>query len=334
MRPFKFTIAKDIVSAQKAVQANPKARYLAGGTNLLDLMKEDVEQPDELVDITRLGLTQIKLITEGNNRGGISLGALGKNSDAANHPLIRQYYPLLTKAILAGASGQIRNMATNAGNLLQRTRCPYFYDVAMPCNKRQPGSGCSALEGINRMHAIFGWSDHCVAVYPSDMAVALSALDAQVLVNNADGTNRKIAFGDFHRLPGDTPQQDTTLHANELITAIEIPKNRFGKNNYYLKVRDRASYAFALVSVAAAIELEGDRIVDARISLGGVAHKPWRALKAESLLQGKDASIENFKMAAGAEMESAKPLEHNKFKVELASRSMVRALQMAWESNK
>ena len=334
MRPFKFTIAKDIASAQKAIQANPKARYLAGGTNLLDLMKEDVEQPDELIDITRLGLGQIKLITDGDNQGGISLGAIGKNADAANHSLIRQNHPLLTKAILAGASGQIRNMATNAGNLLQRTRCPYFYDVAMPCNKRQPGSGCGALEGINRMHAIFGWSDQCVAVYPSDMAVALSALDASVLVNNVEGTNRKIAFEDFHRLPQDKPQQDTTLHADELITAIEIPKNRFGKNYYYLKVRDRASYAFALVSVAAAIELDGDRIIDARIALGGVAHKPWRALKAEDMLKGKDASIENLRMAAAAEMESAKPLEHNKFKVELANRSIVRALQMALVSKK
>ena len=339
MRPFKYTTARSLSSATTLLSGNPTAKFLAGGTNLLDLMKEDVERPNELIDITRLALTEIKLITAGVNKGGTSIGGLGRNTDAANHPLIRQNYPLLTQAILAGASGQIRNMATNGGNLLQRTRCPYFYEVAMPCNKREPGTGCGALEGINRMHAIFGWSEKCVAVYPSDMAIALAALDAVVTVRGAGGQERLIPFGEFHRLPGDRPEQDTTLRHGELITAIELPKNNFADTSYYLKVRDRASYAFALMSVAAALETErsdgsGNRIVKARIAMGGVAHKPWRALKAEQMLVGKEATEANFKLAADAEMADAKPLEHNKFKVELGSRSIVRALQMAMNGGK
>ncbi|TDE10568.1 FAD binding domain-containing protein [Dyadobacter psychrotolerans] len=334
MRPFKYTNAKNISSATKLLEGNVKAKFLAGGTNLLDLMKEDVEQPDELIDITRLDLAQIKIITAGANSGGISIGGLGRNTETANHPIIRQNYPLLTQAILAGASGQIRNMATNGGNLLQRTRCSYFYDVNMPCNKRQPGSGCGAMEGINRMHAIFGWSEKCVAVYPSDMSVALSALNAAVTVRNAGGQERSIAFSDFHRLPENKPEQDTNLNPGEIITAIEIPKNNFAAHSYYLKVRDRASYAFALVSVAAALELNSNKIVQARIALGGVAHKPWRALKAEKMLVGKEATEANFKMAADAEMADARPLEHNKFKVELGNRSIVRALQMAFNSGR
>lgn len=339
MRPFKYTPAKDPASATTLLTGNTNAKFLAGGTNLLDLMKEDVERPDELIDITRLSLTQIKPIAAGTNKGGLSIGGLGNNTDAANHPLIRQNYPLLTQAILAGASGQIRNMATNGGNLLQRTRCPYFYEVAMPCNKREPGTGCGALEGINRMHAIFGWSEKCVAVYPSDMAVALAALEAFVTVRSAAGQERSIPFAGFHRLPGDTPEQDTNLAHGELITAIELPKNNFADHSYYLKVRDRASYAFALISVAAALETErsdgsGNKIVQARIAMGGVAHKPWRALKAEQMLVGKEATEANFKLAADAEMADAKPLEHNKFKVELGNRSIVRALQMALNSGK
>ncbi|CCH53164.1 xanthine dehydrogenase YagS FAD-binding subunit [Fibrisoma limi BUZ 3] len=339
MRPFRFTNAKDASSAVQGLTSNPNARFLAGGTNLLDLMKEDVERPDELIDITRLPLTQIKAITSGPNQGGLSIGGLGRNADAANHPLVRQNYPLLTQAILAGASGQIRNMATNGGNLLQRTRCPYFYEVSMPCNKREPDgqsarSGCGALEGINRMHAIFGWSDKCVAVYPSDMAIALAALEATVRVRKADGQERSIAFADFHRLPGDTPEKDTNLNHGELITAIELPKNRFADHSYYLKVRDRSSYAFALVSVAAALEVKENRIVQARIAMGGVAHKPWRALKAEQLLVGKEATEANFRQAAEAEMADARPLAHNKFKVELGNRSIVRALQMAFNGGK
>jgi xanthine dehydrogenase YagS FAD-binding subunit len=231
MRPFKYVRASDAAAAARAVAANPRAKFLAGGTNILDLMKEDVERPNELVDLTRLKLAEIKAAG-----GGISIGALAKNSDTANHPLIRRDYPLLTQAIVAGASGQLRNMATNGGNLMQRTRCQYFYDTAMPCNKREPGTGCGALEGLNRIHAIFGWSEKCVATYPGDMANALYALDAVVRVRGADGRERTIPVTDFHRLPGDTPQQDTNLAHGELITAIELPKSNFAKNYYYLKV--------------------------------------------------------------------------------------------------
>jgi xanthine dehydrogenase YagS FAD-binding subunit len=324
MRPFKYSRASDTSQAVQLVAANTKAKFLAGGTNLLDLMKEDVERPTELVDVTRLKLAEIQ-----SSNGGISLGALAKNTDTANHPLVRQNYPLLTQAILAGASGQIRNMATNGGNLNQRTRCPYFYDVAMPCNKREPGTGCGALEGLNRMHAIFGWSEKCVAVYPSDMAVALAALDAVVKVRGASGQERSIAFADFHRLPGDTPEKDNNLQPGDLITSIELPKNNFAEKSYYLKVRDRASYAFALVSVAAALETDGNTIKQARVAMGGVAHKPWRATEAEKVLVGKPATEAVFMQAAEAEMRNAKPLEHNRFKVELGKRAIVRALLMA-----
>lgn len=336
MRPFTYSRATNPTVAIKGVAGNPNARFLAGGTNLLDLMKEDVDRPTALIDISELSLSEIKAITTGANKGGVSLGGLAKNTDTANHPLVRQQYPLLTQAILAGASGQIRNMATNGGNLLQRTRCPYFYEVAMPCNKREPGTGCGAREGINRMHAIFGWSEQCVAVYPSDMAVALAALDAVINVRTATGQERRIPIADFHRLPGDKPEQDTNLAHGELITAIELPQNRFTDKSYYLKVRDRASYAFALVSVAAALEMDGSgtKIKQARIAMGGVAHKPWRALKAEQMLIGKEATEANFKQAANAEMADAKPLAHNAFKVELGNRSIVLALQMAMKGGK
>lgn len=327
MRPFKYERASDAATATKAVSANNSAKFLAGGTNILDLMKEDVERPTALVDITRLSLSQIK-----NANGGVSLGALAKNTDTANHPIVRQNFPLLSMAILAGASGQIRNMATNGGNLLQRTRCPYFYDVAMKCNKREPGTGCDAMEGLNRMHAIFGWSEKCIAVYPSDMAIALAALDATVKVQDASGKERTINFGDFHRLPENSPEKDTNLMNGELITSIEIPKNNFANKSYYLKVRDRASYAFALVSVAAALEMDGNKIKNVRVAMGGVAHKPWRAMEAEKMLVGKEATEANFKLAAEAEMKNAKPLEHNKFKVELGKRAIVRALSMAMNS--
>ena len=324
MRPFKYSKTEDAGSAVKLLAANQNANFLAGGTNIIDLMKEDVARPDELVDITRVKFAQIKTAN-----GGVSIGALAKNTDTANHPLVRQNYPLLTQAILAGASGQIRNMATNGGNLNQRTRCSYFYDVAMPCNKREPGTGCGALEGINRMHAIFGWSKDCVAVMPSDMCVALVALDAVVKVQKPDGTERSIPFAEYHRLPGSNPEKDNTLEHGELITSIELPKNNLANKSYYLKVRDRASYAFALISVAAALELNANKIKDVRIAMGGVAHKPWRALEAEKFLNGKDATEANFKAAADAEMKAAKPLEHNKFKVELGRRGIVRALMMA-----
>jgi xanthine dehydrogenase YagS FAD-binding subunit len=333
MRPFKYTKATDPATAVQLVAANTSADFLAGGTNILDLMKEDVARPTQLVDITRLKLTQIEMVANGGGKM-LSLGALAKNTDTANHPLVRQNYPLLAQAILAGASGQIRNMATNGGNLNQRTRCPYFYDTAMPCNKREPNSGCGALAGINRNHAIFGWSEQCVAVYPSDMAIALAALDARIEVQGANGSGRSIAFADYHRLPGNTPARDNTLTPGELITAIVLPPNNFADRSYYLKVRDRSSYAFALISVAVAVELDGDRIKQVKIAMGGVAHKPWRALTAESLLIGKAATAANFAAAAAAEMAAAKPLEHNQFKVELSRRSIVRALQMVTDSSK
>jgi len=333
MRPFKYTRIDTIPSAVKLAGANINAKFLAGGTNILDLMKEDVAQPDELIDISALKLTQIRVLTDGVNKGGVSIGALAKNAETANHELIRMQYPLLTQAILAGASAQIRNMATNGGNIMQRTRCPYFYEVAMPCNKRVPGSGCGAMEGINRMHAIFGWSEKCIAVHPSDMAVALAAYDAIVLVQNREGQQRRFSFTDFHRLPGEMPEKDNNLVAGELITAIELPRNNYADHTYYLKVRDRSSYAFALVSVAAGLELNGNKIASARIAMGGVAHKPWRALRAEQLLAGKEPTEANFKAAAELEMEAAKPLAGNKFKVELGKRSIVRALNVAMNND-
>jgi xanthine dehydrogenase YagS FAD-binding subunit len=324
VRPFRYLRASDPSAAAGAVAANPLAKFLAGGTNLLDLMKEDVERPTELVDLTRLKLAEIRPA-----RGGVSIGALATNAETANHPLIRQSYPLLTQAIVAGASAQLRNMATNGGNLLQRTRCQYFYDTAMPCNKREPGTGCGAREGLNRMHAILGWSDQCVATYPGDMANALYALDAVVRVSGAGGRERTIPVNDFHRLPGDTPEKDTNLQHGELIVAIELPPSNFAQGSYYLKVRDRASYAFALVAVAAALELDGGTIKQSRVVLGSVAHKPWRSREAEATLAGKPASEESFRQAAEAALADAKPLAHNAFKVELGKRAVVRALMRA-----
>ena len=323
MKPFNYTRATSAAEAVTTLQSRPQGRFLAGGTNLLDLMKEDVMSTTDLVDLTRLDLTEIR-----ETETGLSLGALAKNADTANHPLVRRDYPLLSRAILSAASVQIRNMATNGGNLLQRTRCPYFYDTATPCNKRDPGSGCGAREGLNRTHAIFGWSEKCVAVHPSDMAVALAALDASVRVRGPAG-ERVIPFAAFHRLPGDEPERDTNLERGELIVAIELPKQGFASNHYYLKVRDRASYAFALVSVAVGLELDGDSIKEARIALGGAAHKPWRAAVAEEFLTGKSASGANFEAAADAEMALANPLEHNAYKVELGRRAIVRALALA-----
>ena len=323
MKPFNYTRATSAAEAVTTLESRPQGRFLAGGTNLLDLIKEDVMSATDMVDLTRLDLTEIR-----ETETGLSLGALAKNADTANHPLVRRDYPLLSRAILSAASVQIRNMATNGGNLLQRTRCPYFYDTATPCNKREPGSGCGAREGLNRTHAIFGWSEKCVAVHPSDMAVALAALDASVRVRGPAG-ERVIPFAAFHRLPGDEPERDTNLERGELIVAIELPKRGFASNHYYLKVRDRASYAFALVSVAVGLELDGDSIKETRIALGGAAHKPWRAAVAEEFLTGKSASAANFEAAADAEMALAKPLEHNAYKVELGRRAIVRALALA-----
>ena len=326
MRPFKFSKVTDVARATQMVAANRDAKFIAGGTNLLDLMKEGVERPSELVDLSRLSLSQIRAVS-----GAVSIGALAKNTDTANHPLIRRDYPLLSQAILAGASAQIRNMATNGGNLMQRTRCTYFYDVGMPCNKREPGTGCGAMEGVNKAHALFGWSDKCIAVNPSDMNVALVALDAVVRVQSPDGKQRSIPFGEFHRLPGDTPEKDNTLTHGELITSIEIPASSsvYASNSHYLKVRDRASYAYALVSIAAAFETKGGMIQKSRIAMGGVSHKPWRAFAAEKLLDGKRPTDDLIKAAAEAEMKDAKPLEHNRYKVELGRRALVLAIKRA-----
>ncbi len=327
MKPFAYTRAANQQAAIQAI-AQPNARFIAGGTNLIDLMKENVEQPGRLVDINRLELARIV-----ERDGGLRLGALAKNSDTANNRLVRERYPLVSQAILAGASAQLRNAATNGGNLMQRTRCYYFYDTAMPCNKRQPGSGCGALEGFSRIHAIFGTSPQCIATHPSDMCVALAALDAVVQVEGPQGA-RSIPFAEFHRLPGDTPQIDTNLKRDELITAIDLPAaaNLFADHSYYLKVRDRASYAFALVSVAAAFDIRNGLINEARVALGGVAHKPWRAAKAEAALKGQRPDETVFRRAAEAEMQSATGTEHNRFKIELGRRAIVRALTIAANS--
>ncbi|HEX8565336.1 MAG TPA: xanthine dehydrogenase family protein subunit M [Pyrinomonadaceae bacterium] len=324
MRPFNYSRATDPAAAVQAVAGNKEAKFLAGGTNILDLMKEGVENPSALVDVLRLNLSQIREL-----KGGVSIGALARNTDTANHPIIRQNYPLLSQAILAGASGQIRNMATNGGNLMQRTRCQYFYDTAMPCNKREPGTGCGAREGVNRIHAIVGYSEQCVATYPGDMANALYALDAIVRVRGSNGQERTIPINDFHRLPGDQPEKDNNLAHGELITAIELPKSPFAAKSYYLKVRDRASYAFALVSVAAALEMSGDKIKSARVVLGSVAHKPWRSSEAEAVLTGGKADEKTFRQAAEAALKDARPLKHNAYKVELGKRAVVRALERA-----
>jgi xanthine dehydrogenase YagS FAD-binding subunit len=322
MKPFSYTRATEADPAVQEVSGDRAAKFIGGGTNLLDLMKDGIEQPDRLVDINRLPLTQIEEMP----KGGVRIGALARNSDTANHPLIRERYPLLSQAILAGASPQLRNMATNGGNLLQRTRCYYFYDTAMPCNKREPGSGCSAIEGYNRIHAILGASENCVATHPSDMCVALAALDAVVQVQGPRGT-RQIPIADFHRLPGDTPQIDTNLQQGELITAIDLPASPFAARSHYLKLRDRASYAFALVSVAAALDLQKDTIRAARVALGGVAHKPWRAVEAEKILVGAKANEQTFQRAAEATVRDAKTYKYNAFKVEMAKRAIVRALE-------
>jgi xanthine dehydrogenase YagS FAD-binding subunit len=325
MKPFAYTRATNSRAAIQAVTHEQTAKFIAGGTNLIDLMKEDIERPNRLVDINRLELIRIE-----ERDGGLRLGALARNSDTANHPLVRERYPLVTQAILAGASAQLRNAATNGGNLMQRTRCYYFYDAAMPCNKREPGSGCGALEGFNRIHAIFGASTQCIATHPSDMCVALSALDAVVQVEGPRGA-RSIPFTDFHRLPGDTPQIDTNLKRDELITAIDLPaaSSLFAPHSFYLKVRDRASYAFALVSVAAALEIQDGIIKQARISMGGVAHKPWRAREAELTLTGGRVNEQSFRRAAEAAMQGARGYEYNRFKIELGKRAIVRALVVA-----
>ncbi|GAB7126134.1 xanthine dehydrogenase family protein subunit M [Silvimonas sp. JCM 19000] len=333
MNPFAYVAPQDTAAALNAIQAEPDTdsrmppRFLAGGTNLVDLMKADVMHPARLVDVNGLPLDRIEETAD----AGLHLGALARNADTAYHPLVRTRYPLLTAAILAGASPQIRNMASNGGNLLQRTRCHYFYDIGVPCNKRDPGSGCAAIGGITRQHAILGASAHCIATHPSDLCVALAALAATVHVQSTRGT-RQIAFAEFHRLPEDRPQDDTTLAADELITHITLPATAtaFAAHSAYLKLRDRASYAFALVSVAAALQLDAaGRISQARVALGGVAHKPWRVPEAEALLQGVLPDEAAFRAVAARLLRGAQGQGANDFKIELAQRAIVRALQTA-----
>lgn len=324
MKNFAYVRATSVEDAVQQSQTTQNAQFIAGGTNLIDRLKVFLDRPEQLIDVSRLDLKQIEATTE----GGIRIGALATNTAVADHPQIRRDYPLLSRAILSGASQQIRNMATVGGNLLQRTRCPYYYDTVFACNKRQPGSGCAALQGINRMHAILGASDSCIAVHPSDMCVALAALDAVVEVESSKG-RRQIPFRDFHRLLGDAPERDTNLESGELITSVIIPPLPFGKTGVYLKLRDRASYSFALISVAAAIDLAGENIRDARLALGGVAHKPWRVLEAETFLKGKSPTIETFQQVAEIVLQGAKPLTHNSFKVNMAKRAIKRALMIS-----
>ena len=320
MIPFAYARARSVDDAVKQGALN-STKYLGGGTNLVDLMRETVESPTALVDVTGLSNT-ITLQPNGN----LLIGAAVRNTALSEHTAVRNLFPVLSRAILAGASAQIRNMATVGGNLLQRTRCTYFYDDdGARCNKRNPGQGCDAIDGFNRNHAILGASSSCVATHPSDMCVALAALDASVYVSGAGG-ERVIAFADLHRLPEDRPELDSTLAHGELITAVEVPASAVAQRSTYRKVRDRASYAFALVSVAAALELDGTTVKDVRVALGGVAHKPWRALSLEASLKGRLASKENFQAAAKAELASAKALVHNGFKISLVERAIVAVL--------
>jgi xanthine dehydrogenase YagS FAD-binding subunit len=313
MREFAYERAGDAESAVRAAAGG--ATFLGGGTNLVDLMKLGVAEPGRLVDVTRLPGTVEEL-----PGGGLRVGASVRNNDLAAHPLVRERYPVLSQALLAGASGQLRNLATTGGNLLQRTRCRYFMDPTKPCNKRLPGSGCSAIDGEHSELAILGWSERCVATHPSDLAVALAALDATVVTHR-----RRVPLVDFHRLPGDEPQHDTVLEPGELITAVELPP--LEARSAYRKVRDRASFAFALVSVAACLRVEDGRVAEVRIALGGVAHKPWRARRAEESLRGAPATAESFAAAAEAELAEARPLRDNAYKVAIARNTVRRVLE-------
>lgn len=318
MKPFEYVRAG---SAQDAVRQGAEGRYLGGGTNLVDLMKLEIEKPDRLVDVSRLASDQIE-----DGPDGLRVGAGVSNTALAAHPVVRQRYPLLSTALLSGATQQLRNKATVGGNFLQRTRCQYFYDGFRACNKREPGSGCDALEGLNRFHAILGASEHCIAVHPSDMAVAMAALDAGVETLKPDGSNRCIPARSLHRLPGDMPHIDHVLEEGELITHVLLPASPPSRQ-LYRKVRDRSSYAFAVVSIAAAFDLQEGRMINARISLGGVAHKPWRAEGAESVLEGASPSASVFAEAAEAELAAAVGQGHNDFKIELSKRLIIAALR-------
>jgi xanthine dehydrogenase YagS FAD-binding subunit len=321
VKPFRYEQAADAAGAASLVAESPGAVFLGGGTNLVDLMRLGVEEPDLLVDVTRLPFDRI----EETDGGGLRIGAGARNSDVAAHRLVRNRYPVLAEALLNGASGQLRNLATVGGNLMQRTRCAYFQDVTKPCNKREPGSGCPAREGEHRNLAILGWSEHCVATHPSDMAVALAALDAVVHVEGIHGS-RSIPLVDLHRLPGEEPQRDTVLDRGELITAVECPPLSYARNSRYVKVRERASFAFALVSVAAVVDVDNKTVRDVRLALGGVAHKPWRATRAEAMLRGAPAIEASFEAAAQAELLQARPLRDNGYKLSLARNLIVRTL--------
>jgi len=321
MNPFRYERASDGASAVALLAQAPNGAFLGGGTNLVDHMKLGVAQPDLLVDVTRLPYDRIELLPD----GVVRIGAAVRNSELAADRTIRAHYPMLAQALLSGASGQLRNLATTGGNLLQRTRCVYFQDVSKPCNKRVPGSGCPAREGYHRTLAILGASEACIATHPSDMAVAMIALDAIVRVLGSNG-ERTIPLVSFHRLPGDEPQRDTVLEHGELITAVDLPPLAFAARSHYRKVRDRASYAFALVSVAAAVDVADGIVRDARIAFGGVAHVPWRATKAEAVLRGTPTTEETFRQAADAELADAQPLRDNAFKVPLARNILVRML--------
>ncbi|MDT0577116.1 xanthine dehydrogenase family protein subunit M [Croceicoccus sp. F390] len=321
---FDYTRAGTVQEAVNALAADPQAQVIAGGTNLIDLMKYNVATPTLLVDIGKLPLRSI----EATDAGGLRIGALVTNAALAYDERIEAEYPLLSSAILAGATGQLRNAATTGGNLLQRTRCYYFYDTGTPCNKREPGTGCPAIGGVNRIHAIMGASDTCIATHPSDMCVAMAALEAEIIVEGPGG-ERRIPFARFHRLPGDEPWKDTTLASDELIVAVELPPRGFARHHTYLKLRDRLSYAFALVSVAVGLEMNGDTITAARLALGGVAHKPWRLPEAEAALTGGPATDDRFVHAADLLLNGAVGHEHNRFKIDLARRAIVRALGQA-----
>lgn len=319
---FDYVKASSVKGAVDALNRDAASQFIAGGTNLVDLMKRGIAAPQKLIDITDVPLKNIE-----QGKGFIRIGALALNSAVAENDLIVKKLPLLSQALKEGASPQLRNMATVGGNIMQRTRCPYFYDTTFPCNKRQPGSGCSALKGYNRMHAIFGASESCIAVHPSDMCIALVALDAKVVINNNKG-ERRILFSDFHRLPGTTPQIDNNLQRGELITSIEIPDHdAFAKNSLYVKIRDRASYAFALVSVAAALDIKGNIIQNARLAMGGVAHKPWRLTASENYLKGKPVSITNFQQASTIAVKDAKGYGYNNFKLKLAPNTILQTLK-------
>jgi xanthine dehydrogenase YagS FAD-binding subunit len=321
MNPFAYVQTGDGAEAVR-LGSEAQTKYLGGGTNLVDLMRETLERPEKLVDVT--ALSRVIEETEG---GGLLIGAAARNTALAEHIVVRRRYPMLARAILAGASAQVRNMATVGGNILQRTRCTYFYDDdGARCNKRSPGQGCDAVDGFNRMHAILGASPACVATHPSDMCVALAALDAAVHLRSKTG-ERSLSMTEIHRLPEDHPEQDTLLEPGELITAVELPPLAFAERSAYRKVRDRSSYAFALVSVAAALEVESGTVKDVRLAMGGVAHKPWRAWKAEAALRGQPAEPESFRAAADAELVAARPLRHNGFKIELARRTITAVLE-------